>query len=132
MKVKTQYNAKEFPNYYEENRQPSMTIPDQTLSLHELLVRHARGLPVSGNDMEPLYHGEEELPDLKKMDLSEIHDLKTAVKNDISEKQELLAQHQETARKKKHDDDLEAEVQKRIKSKQKQDSDEKPDPKPKS
>lgn len=74
--VKTQYNKHFFPDYYETNYQPSETVPNQSLSLKTLLDRYARGLPLSGNASEPAYYGDEEMPDLNRMDISEIHDLK--------------------------------------------------------
>lgn len=61
----------------------SLTIPDATMSLRELLDRYARGLPVNGS--EPVYHGDEvEIPNLKAMDLTEIHELKEATANEVS------------------------------------------------
>lgn len=52
----------------EVNNEPSMTIPDQTMSMREILQRFARGLPV---DVKvPIYDGEDDyFPDLSKMDL---------------------------------------------------------------
>lgn len=54
----------------EVNTLPSQTIPDQSMSLRELLDRHARGLPLLGR--EPIYHGEDmEMPNLATLDLAE-------------------------------------------------------------
>lgn len=92
-KIKTQYNTDEFPRYMEKIEGPSMAIPDQTMSLKQLLDRFARGLPLEGEKF-PIYHDEEEMPDLSKMDLSEIADLRDAVQQDIIEKQEELIKQQ--------------------------------------
>lgn len=78
-KIRHQYNSG--PSKGEVNLFPTKTIPDQVFSLKELLDRNARGLAITGEKF-PIYHEDEngnpeEMPDLRKMDLSEIHDLKT-------------------------------------------------------
>jgi hypothetical protein len=45
------YDHSEFPGSL--NKQPSCTIPDQTMSLQVLISRYARGLPISGKLPEP-------------------------------------------------------------------------------
>lgn len=94
--IKNPYNAQDFPKFQEVNHKPSMTVPDQTMSLKQLLDRYRRGLPVIGNDSEPIYYGEEgmDLPDLKKMDLSEIAELKAQVQENIREQQTILQNEQ--------------------------------------
>lgn len=74
-KFKTAFNAKECPRYYEKPVGKSMTVPDMALSIKEILDRFARGLPLD-NERIPMYHGEDMPPDIKKMDLSEVEDLK--------------------------------------------------------
>lgn len=82
----------------EVNDQPSMTIPDQTMSIREILDRFARGLPLGGQRV-PVYNGEDDdLPDLQHMDLAdreeymesaadELRELKTKIK--INEKKKV-------------------------------------------
>lgn len=124
LKVKTAYNANEFARYYETNSLPSQTVPDQTIPLKTLLDRYAKGLPLSGNPGQPIYHGEEEMPDLSRMDISEIHNLQKAVKSDIQEKQQILAEHDKAAAKAAHEKSINDEVEKRVKSKKSDKSDE--------
>lgn len=85
-RFKTQWNAKRtvigfieneqqeiklFPEKYEVNNQPSKTVPDQSLSVQEILRRYARGLPLS-DVKTPIYEGDENtFPDLSKMDLAD-------------------------------------------------------------
>lgn len=85
-RFKTQWNAKRtvigfiedeeqeiklFPEKYEVNYQPSKTVPDQSLSVQEILRRYARGLPLS-DVKTPIYEGDEQtFPDLSKMDLAD-------------------------------------------------------------
>lgn len=45
----------------------SKTIPSQAMTPRELIVRFASGLPLNVG-MKPVYEGEEELPDLDRMD----------------------------------------------------------------
>lgn len=39
-----QFNAKSFPSDHEKRRTPSQTIPDQTMSLSEILKRYTKGI----------------------------------------------------------------------------------------
>lgn len=61
----------------EVNTKPSKTQPDQSMSIREIINRSSKGLPVSGIRV-PIYNETEDgiMPDLRNMDLSEIHDLK--------------------------------------------------------
>lgn len=72
---KTNYNAWAFPVRYETNDKPSLTVPDQTMSVQQIVSRYQRGLPISGQKV-PVYYGDDEnYVDLDKMDLEEIHEL---------------------------------------------------------
>lgn len=84
-------NSRILPKAYEENDQPSKTIPDQTMSIGEILKRYASGLPLGGVKT-PLYEGEEsEVPaNWDKLDLSEKHDLIEANRARIAQMQEDL------------------------------------------
>lgn len=93
MKFKTNYNrGQEYTNLstgeilkvgwndriYELNEKPSMTVPGQSMTIREMLQRHAAGLPIEGAKV-PLYEGDETMdddelvghPDLSKMDLAD-------------------------------------------------------------
>lgn len=67
----------------------SRTIPDQTMSIRELYSRYAKGLPLEARIKQPLYY-EGEFPDLDKLDLSEIHQLKKQVAMDVEQMQKQL------------------------------------------
>lgn len=89
-RFKTQWNAHLFRDieHGEINNLPSMTIPDEALTVTEILERHTRGIPFQAGRV-PIYDGDEPKPDLKKMDISEIHDMIKAnneVIQDIKEK----------------------------------------------
>lgn len=70
MIFQTQFNRDKFPVKGEVNNLPSQTIPDQSMTVKELMERHARGLPLTGERV-PIYNGEEDLPEFEKMDLAE-------------------------------------------------------------
>ena len=77
MKVKNMYSADLFPKNYETNNEPSLTIPDQTMSIKEILNRFASGLPVGGQKT-PFYdetESEEYIPDPRYMDLADRQEL---------------------------------------------------------
>lgn len=81
---KTTWNAKTFPRDKETSFAPSKTIPDQAMSVKELLVRHTRGLPISGAKV-PMYDAEEDdtLPDFKHMDLAELEEFRHQAKAEV-------------------------------------------------
>lgn len=64
------YDPADWPG--EKNTMPSLTIPDQAMSIQEILRRFAQGLPLGGQKV-PLY--DEDLPfdaqQFQKMDLAD-------------------------------------------------------------
>ena len=73
MKTKTMLNANEFAKKYEVNKKPSMTVPDQALSVREILSRFARGIPVEQYTAlyEEVDTPDDFLPDPRTLDLAE-------------------------------------------------------------
>lgn len=69
--VKTNQNSHLFKPSTESDFGPSVTVPDQSMSVKEILDRFARGLPLDGARV-PIWDGEEETPDLRRLDLAEI------------------------------------------------------------
>lgn len=67
---------------------PSMTIPDQVMTMTEIFNRFAGGRPVNASMREPQYHGEIEMPNLAKLDLVEIGEMLENVRTN----KELLQQ----------------------------------------
>lgn len=53
----------EFPG----KKRISKTIPNQSMTARELIIRFASGLPLDGAKV-PIYEGDEEMPDIDKMD----------------------------------------------------------------
>lgn len=70
----------------EKNTRPSKTIPDQAMSIPEIMARYARGLPLGG-DRVPVYDEDPEnpMPDLSKMDIIDQHETIKAAANEMNE-----------------------------------------------
>lgn len=75
---------------------PSLTEPDQTLTLREMLTRYAQGKPLSKNRLA--YHGDEIMPDIRTLDLEEIVSLRIDVDERIKNLNNKLAEKQAEAR----------------------------------
>lgn len=73
MKIKNLLNAQDFEKNYEHSTKPSMTIPDQALTVKEILTRFARGIPVDQHTTiyEDVESPDDFLPDPRTMDLAE-------------------------------------------------------------
>ena len=89
IQTKLNYNPATFPGK-DCSKQPSLTVPDQTMSLRVILERYAKGLPLVGNPAQPIYTPEEDLEsslgvDLRTLDLSEIKELKDSVNQEVRE-----------------------------------------------
>ncbi len=82
MKVKNSLNYDYKQQEGEINTLPSMTIPDQTMSIRKIVDRYTRGLPVSG--FTPIYDGEEfYMPDPKTLDLVERYEMAEQIKQEV-------------------------------------------------
>lgn len=64
----------------ESNFMPSKTTPNQAMTVAQIIARTKKGLPVTGVKV-PLYNETEDgvLPDLRNLDLSEVHELKVRI-----------------------------------------------------
>lgn len=93
-KFKTPYNAEEFPHPKIMNFQPSLTIPDQSLTPRQLLVRHTKGLPLGGQ--WPAAYDDDDnddiAPDWKKMDLAEREQFQKNATEELDELQNRFKQ----------------------------------------
>lgn len=76
---------KTFVNFREEeiqgevNTEPSMTQPDEVLSIRQMLERHVRGLPLHGEKQQGQYYPPElgYVPNIAELDLAEIDDYRS-------------------------------------------------------
>jgi len=84
MKVKNIFSSELFEKQYEQNDEPSLTIPDQTLSIKQILERYASGQSLEGKT--PYYdesESEEYYPDPRYMDLAEREELSQNFREEI-------------------------------------------------
>lgn len=90
-KVNTWFNHE--PTKGEVNNMPSLTIPDQTMTMREIMQRFASGQQILGNNTEPQYD-DLESPysgiNLKTLDISERYDLAEEVQREYEELQEEI------------------------------------------
>ncbi len=89
MKIRNIFNAKEF-NDNEKNFGPSLTVPDQAMSVREILQRFANGLPLGGSN-EPIWEGEDgDGIDPRRLDLADRQELEIAARQELAEIEERL------------------------------------------
>lgn len=108
---KTHYNFEVHIPDDEVNNMPSLTVPDQSMSVSEIMRRFANGLPIGGQQVE-LWEQDDvfEGVDPRRLDLSEHEDLQRSIKQELSDiqlrQEKKEQQKQYNAQKKK----IEAEV----------------------
>ena len=89
MKIRNIFNAQEF-NDNEKNFGPSLTVPDQAMSVRQILERYANGLPLGGSK-EPIYEGEDgDGIDPRRLDLAERQELEIEARRELAEIEERL------------------------------------------
>jgi hypothetical protein len=79
----------------EYNDQPSVTIPDQSLTMRELVERHVKGRDVAV--LTPVYNGEESDVQIERMDPQERLDYARWLKGRISELERKLENDRENS-----------------------------------
>lgn len=73
---KNNYNATKWPQKKQLFTLPSRTVPDQTMSVSEIMRRYAHGLPLDGQRVG-FYEGDDSFtPDPKTLDLVDIQEMK--------------------------------------------------------
>lgn len=101
-RVRTPYNAHLLPAPGEIFEEPSNTIPEQSLSIKQLLHRYSRGLPLDAPIQNAVYDGEEmEFPDLARLDLAERQELLESARAETKRIETILRDNAQ-ARQKKH------------------------------
>lgn len=98
----TQYDSHDCPG--ETNPYPSQTIPNEAMSIREIMIRYSRGLPIDGK--VPIFDEENDLPDPRKLDLAEIQQLREEYEAELKQIKETQAKTEE-ARKKAQNDEKE-------------------------
>ena len=79
----------------------SKTVPDQSMTLRELLIRYAKGLPLEGQKT-PIWEGEEGFDvDPEKLDLAEREELAEKAREELKAINERVKEEVEKKRAKK-------------------------------
>lgn len=95
MTFKNHYNRDKFPDTGEVNDQPSETVPDQSMSIPEILRRYAAGLHIGGS-RNPIYEGDDDDilggVDPRKLDLSEREQLKRDLREELENLQRKFSE----------------------------------------
>lgn len=101
--IKNTGNAKDFPYKGEVNNQPSQTIPDQTMTMREILIRYAKGQPIDGTKTPLWEEGEGYAKDPETLDLAEREELATQAREELQQiEQRVKASRQKFDAKNKH------------------------------
>ena len=88
--VKNTGNAKDYPYKGEVNNKPSETIPDQTMTMREILTRYAKGLPIDGEKTPLWEEGEGYAKDPETLDLAEREELATQAREELQQINERI------------------------------------------
>lgn len=81
---------------------PSMTVPDQTMSLRTILDRHARQLPLTLPGSIPVYNGEDDDGvDINHLDLVDREDYINARKQELADIKQRIVDTEKEWKKKK-------------------------------
>lgn len=87
-KVRTWYNYNRSDARDEMPRGISLTIPDQTLPMKELLARYTRGQQIT--TFTPVYNGDNDFPDVSRMTELELLEMKMGINEHIKETRDAL------------------------------------------
>lgn len=98
MKFRNHYNSVEDKG--EVNKGKSMTVPDQSLSINDILRRYAKGLSFNGIKVGEYDEENPDLPDFRKMDLSEIDEFKKYAAAKVKEAQDGITKQMEERKQK--------------------------------
>lgn len=85
-RVKHWLNAEMFERDVEHPSGESMTVPDQSMSMREILSRFARGLPINAGLRTNAHYDEfAEFPDTSNMDLADVQALRYQYEQELHE-----------------------------------------------
>lgn len=97
MKFISQYNYKRNPEHYETTTPDTLTVPGDSYSVKELLIKYSQGIPVNGIERKPIYVSEKDYETLQyavKVD----RDL-----TDLDEVKKIVDQHEKQIKSKKEE-----------------------------
>lgn len=83
----------------ETNKKPSLVVPNEAMSIREILIRYSRGLPIDSK--VPMYDEENLLPDVKYMDLADLQTMRENIAAEIEQKKQQIKNQQDELNEKK-------------------------------
>lgn len=111
--IKTQFSAHLYPNDHEVNLEKSKTVPNQTMTILQMIQRHRKGLPID-ESKGALYQGDELVPDISKMDLVDRQNYIDSVADALVEVRARLEEQVKTNQQKEWLKQVDTEVRKRM------------------
>lgn len=99
--IYTQFNFEFKPDYFEENSQVSMTVPDHTMSLKTIVTKYAKGLPISAPIYNGIYTDEDLAIDHTKLDFADQERIEADARREYNELRQTLTEQQKEALKAK-------------------------------
>lgn len=90
MQFKAHYNFREVKSKGEKFTLPSKTVPDETLTVRQMLERHTRGLPVHASQKQAVYHGDVDLPDMERLELEDKQEILENAQQNITDIKDRL------------------------------------------
>lgn len=93
MKIKTYLNRDEFPKNYKVFTMPSETVPDQSLTIRQILDRYARGIPMDSKAQiwDENVDIDDIIPDPRRLDLSERQEFAEQAKVELEQVKQKIA-----------------------------------------
>lgn len=82
IKIKNMLNAHESIKLGEVNTMPSLTKPDQSMTIREILDRYANGQPLTGQRV-PMFDEGNDLPDPRTLDYAELDELASNFRSEL-------------------------------------------------
>lgn len=102
-----------FGREYEENTLESCTVPDQSLTVQQLLDRHQRGQVLRG--YKPVYYDDVHVPMIETMDFAEKRAFLEHIKEHREAIEEYFAKTQDEIAQKKQQEEIDALVEEQLK-----------------
>ena len=106
------------PDAGQINDLPSLTVPDETMSIRELVQRYSRGLPIKGIDKEAIFQPDIDGIPFEVLDISERHELMQEAQAKIKEFQDKQKEYNDKKLKEQQEKLIQDEVEKRLKAKE--------------
>lgn len=123
--IRTPYNSRYFAKNQEVNTEPSLTVPDEAMTVIEILKRYASGLPINGGKV-PLYEENGDMPDYSELDLAERQVIIEQYQQEIKEITERVNKRRAVAQEKR----MEQVIRERLAKEAKENPTDSPTPNP--